>query len=62
MPDFLAILSRNFIQVNGKSPASLQSMGLLPDSFAVWVSTMVCIGYILIFYYASKLIVERRNF
>ncbi len=62
MPDFLDILSRDFIQVNGKSPASLQSMGLLPDSFAVWVSTMVCIGYIIVFYYASRKIVERRNF
>ncbi|RPH34025.1 MAG: hypothetical protein EHM93_02375 [Bacteroidales bacterium] len=62
LPDFLEIVSKSMIQVNGKAPASLHSMGLLPDSLSVLVSTLVCIGYIVVFYYATKLIVDRRNF
>ena len=62
MPDFVEILSKDIIQINGKAPASLQSMGLLPDTFAIWISTLVCLGYIAVFYYASKMIIERRNF
>lgn len=62
MPDFLDITTRDMIQINGKSPASLQSMGLLPETLSVGASTLVCLAYIVIFYFAIKLIVERRNF
>lgn len=62
MPDFLDITTRDMIQINGKSPMNLQGMGLIPDSLAVWTSTLVCIAYIIIIYFATKLIIERRNF
>lgn len=62
MPDFLDIATRDMIQVNGKSPLSLHGMGLIPDSLTVWISTLVCIAYITIIYFANKRILERRNF
>jgi len=61
MPDFLDITTREMIQINGKSP-SLQNMGLLPETFSVGTSTLICLAYILIFYIIIKLIIERRNF
>lgn len=62
MPDFVDISTRDMIQINGSSPASLQKLGLLPDSLTVGASTLVCIAYIVIFYFAIKLIMEKRSF
>ena len=61
MPDFVGITAGDLIQINGVSP-SMQSMGLLPDSLSVGIATLVCIIYIGIFYFASRMIIERRNF
>lgn len=62
MPDFLDIATHDMIQINGKSPLSLKSMGLIPESTTIWVSTIVCIAYITIFYFATKRSIERKNF
>lgn len=62
MPDFLDIISKDMIQINGKSSASLHEMGLLPDTFSVLVSTSICMAYIVIFYFSIKTIIQRRNF
>lgn len=62
IPDFFDITTRDMIQVNGKSPLSLQNMGLIPDSLTVGISTLVCLAYIAIFYFATKTIMEKRNF
>jgi len=61
MPDFLGIASKQMIQINGKSP-SFQSMGLMPDTISVWAATLVCLAYIVLFYFLSKYIIERKNF
>jgi len=62
MPDFLGIATSDMIQVNGSSPLSLQKMGLLQDSLSMGSSILVCLTYIILFYLATKLIVEKRNF
>lgn len=62
MPDFLDITTRDMIQVNGSSPLSLQKIGLLQDSLSLGASTLVCLCYIVIFYFITKLIVEKRSF
>jgi ABC-2 type transport system permease protein len=62
MPDFVDITTRDMMQINGSSPASLQKLGLVPESLTVGVSTLVCFAYIIIFYFAIKLIIERRSF
>jgi ABC-2 type transport system permease protein len=63
MPDFVGITTSDLIQINGKSPISIQNMGIIPaESLSVGVATIVCIVYIGLFYAASRLIMERRNF
>ncbi len=62
MPDFVGITTGDLIQINGSSPASLQNMGITTESLSVGMSTLVCIGYIIIFYFAAKQIVKRYNF
>ncbi len=61
MPDFLGIASKNMIQINGQSP-SFQSMGIMPETLGVWAASLVCLGYIALFYFISRFIIERKNF
>lgn len=61
MPDFLGIASKQMIQINGKSP-SFQDMGLMPDTISVWAATLVCIAYIILFYFISKYIIKSKSF
>jgi len=61
MPDFVGITTSDLIQLNGSS-LSMQSMGIMPESLSVGLATVVCIIYIGVFYTASRLIVERKNF
>jgi hypothetical protein len=62
MPDFVGITTSDLIQINGSSPASFQNMGVTTESLSVGMSTLICIGYIIIFYIAAKQIVKRYNF
>jgi len=62
MPDFVGVTTSDLIQINGSSAANLQNLGLAAESLSVGVSTFVCIVYIGLFYIASRLIVEQRNF
>ena len=61
LPDFLGITSKQMIQINGKSP-SFQDMGLMPETISVWAATLVCIAYIVLFYFISKYIIKSKSF
>lgn len=61
MPDFLGITSKQMIQINGQSP-SFQNLGLMPETLSVWVASLVCFAYIVLFYFISRYIIERKNF
>jgi len=62
MPDFVGITAGDLIQINGATPTNLYSMGILQEPLSVGYATLVCMGYILVFYIVCRLIVLRRNF
>jgi len=62
MPDFIGITTGDLIQINGSSPASMYNMPFVQESLSIGMATIVCLVYIGIFYSASRLIIDRRNF
>lgn len=62
MPDFLGITTSEMIQVNGRSPLSLQNLGVAQDALSVGASAFVGIMYIGLFYALCRIIIERRNY
>jgi hypothetical protein len=62
MPDFVGITTSELIQINGASPASMNNMPFFQESLSVGTATLACIVYIGIFYFLSRLIIEKRSF
>ncbi|MHC1702491.1 MAG: ABC transporter permease [Tenuifilaceae bacterium] len=62
MPDFVGITTSDLIQINGASPASMNNMPFFQESLSIGTATLACIVYIGIFYFLSRLIVEKRSF
>ncbi|MDD2279457.1 MAG: ABC transporter permease [Bacteroidales bacterium] len=61
MPDFVGISLSDIIQISNGS-SSLEAMGIGSESLPLLVTTLIAIGYCLLFGLVTKLIVDHKNF
>lgn len=61
MPDFVGISLSDIIQISNGS-SSFEAMGIGSESLPLLTTTLIAIGYCLLFGLATKLIVDHKNF
>jgi len=61
MPDFMGMLSEEFSSMQGVHPNSVQQIQSIPDGIPISLSVPVCLVYIVIFIFSSRLILKFRD-